>query len=80
MKKNMNTDFSIKDVNKEVTLYGWVARKRDLGGLVFIDLRDKSGIIQLCVKPDNKFQLLGSDLNCCPYLLSSSPPDPVQSG
>ena len=62
MKKNMKTDFSIKDVNKEVTLYGWVARKRDLGGLVFIDLRDKSGIIQLCVKPDNKYYDIASNL------------------
>ena len=62
MKKNMNTDFSIKDVNKEVTLYGWVARKRDLGGLVFIDLRDKSGIIQICVKPENKYYEIASNL------------------
>ena len=44
-----NTDLSIKDVGKEVALVGWVSKKRDLGSLTFIDLRDRSGIIQLTV-------------------------------
>lgn len=44
-----NTELSLKDVNKEVTLVGWVSKKRNLGSLVFIDLRDRSGIIQLTV-------------------------------
>lgn len=51
MKKN-NTDFNIKNVDEIVTLYGWVSKKRNLGGLIFIDLRDRSGIIQLVVNPD----------------------------
>ena len=55
MKKNMNTDFSLLDVNKKVELYGWVSKKRNLGGVIFIDLRDRSGIIQLVVNPDNSF-------------------------
>ena len=54
MKKYNNAEFNITDVNKEVTLYGWVQKKRNLGGLIFIDLRDRSGIIQIVVKPDNK--------------------------
>ena len=44
-----NTELSLKDVGREVTLVGWVAKRRNLGSLLFIDLRDRSGIIQLTV-------------------------------
>lgn len=40
-------DLRITDVNKEVTVCGWVQRQRDLGQLIFIDLRDRTGIVQL---------------------------------
>ena len=39
--------FSTKDIGKEVIVSGWVQRQRDLGQLIFIDLRDKTGIVQL---------------------------------
>ena len=45
-----NTELSIKDVGKNVTLVGWVAKRRNLGSILFIDLRDRSGIIQIMVK------------------------------
>lgn len=55
MKKYNNNDFRIENVGETVELYGWVQKKRDLGGLVFIDLRDRTGIVQIVVRPENKF-------------------------
>jgi aspartyl-tRNA synthetase len=43
-----------KDVNKEVILAGWVHRRRDHGGLIFIDLRDRSGLCQVTIDVTNK--------------------------
>ena len=39
------------DVGREVRLGGWVHRRRDLGGLVFVDLRDRAGLVQLSCNP-----------------------------
>ena len=62
MEKIWNTSLNINNVNEMVTLYGWVARKRDLGGLLFIDLRDRSGLIQLVVKPESKYYQIAETL------------------
>ena len=39
-------------VDQQVVLKGWVQKKRNLGNLVFIDLRDRHGIVQLVVNPE----------------------------
>ena len=57
-----NTSIGLKNVGEEVTLEGWVSKKRDLGGLIFIDLRDRSGIIQLTVSPDSDVYEIASSL------------------
>ena len=40
-------ELSIKDLDKEVSLNGWISKRRDLGGLIFFDLRDRYGITQV---------------------------------
>ena len=50
-----NNELNINHIGKEIFLKGWAAKVRNLGGLIFIDLRDRFGITQLLIKPDNPF-------------------------
>ena len=46
-------ELTVDNIGQQVTLAGWVNRRRDHGGLIFIDLRDRSGLIQVTINEDN---------------------------
>ena len=54
-KKRTHTcgELSLTDINSQITLNGWVSKKRDLGGLLFIDIRDRYGLTQIKIAPEN---------------------------
>ena len=58
MRSNYCGELSKKHTNKFVTVCGWVHRRRDHGGVIFLDIRDKTGIIQIVVNPENKKSFL----------------------
>ncbi len=60
MNKIKNNSLRLNDVGREVVLYGWVQKKRDLGGVCFIDLRDRSGIIQLVAREGEVYDIASS--------------------
>jgi len=47
-------ELTAKNIGEEVIVMGWVQRVRDLGGLIFVDLRDKTGLLQLVADNNNK--------------------------
>ncbi len=55
MKKTFNCEISDKNVGENVEVIGWVSKIRNLGGLIFIDLRDRTSIIQLVVNPESEY-------------------------
>ena len=51
-RSHLCTEITESDVHRRVCLFGWVLRRRDHGGVIFIDLRDRSGFIQLVFNPE----------------------------
>ena len=49
---HLSTDLTEKDLDKEVIVMGWVLRRRDHGGVIFVDLRDRKGVVQLVFNPE----------------------------
>lgn len=62
MKRSLVKEIKNKEIGEKIKLNGWVQRRRDLGGLIFIDLRDASGVVQIVFNPDvSKEALLTAD-------------------
>ena len=60
------------DIGKEVTVCGWIQRRRDLGSLIFIDLRDKSGVVQLAFDDTSARDVFEKAFTCrSEYVLSA---------
>lgn len=57
LRTNTCGELTIADLNKEVTLTGWVQKSRDLGGMTFVDMRDRYGITQLTFNSDDNAEM-----------------------
>ncbi len=53
MRTHLCNDVTQQLINHKITLCGWVQSRRDHGGVIFIDLRDRSGLVQIVFSPDN---------------------------
>lgn len=49
---HLSTDLGVKDTGETVTVMGWVLRRRDHGGVIFVDMRDRRGLVQLVFNPE----------------------------
>ena len=49
---HLSEELTESDVNKRVIVMGWILRRRDHGGVIFIDLRDRKGLVQLVFNPE----------------------------
>ena len=54
---HMCANLGLDNVNQEVVLMGWTQRRRDLGGVIFVDLRDRSGIVQVVFNAESSQEI-----------------------
>lgn len=59
--RTLSTTITVESLGKEIAVTGWVNRRRDHGGIIFIDLRDKSGLVQLVCDPAESEVFAGAD-------------------
>jgi len=67
----MRTDYcgelSKDNIDQTVEICGWVNRRRDHGGVIFLDMRDKRGIVQIVINPDNADFALAESIHWSSY-------------
>lgn len=61
MRSHYCGDIRSSDVGEEVEIYGWVHRRRDHGGVIFLDVRDRTGILQVVFDPDSQESFAAAD-------------------
>ena len=69
MRSHYCGDLSIEHIGQTVTLCGWVDRRRDHGGVIFLDLRDRGGIVQVVFDPDTEEHFERADRVRSEYVL-----------
>lgn len=69
MRTRYNGDLRLENLGEEVELVGWVQKRRDHGGVIFLDLRDLSGIAQVVVNPDKTQAFAAADKSRNEYVL-----------
>ena len=65
-------ELTIKNVGEEVQLAGWAQKIRNLGGMIFIDLRDEFGITQIVIKDELEEQIKEINTESCIHILRKS--------
>ncbi|MFK8021850.1 MAG: aspartate--tRNA ligase [Pseudomonadales bacterium] len=69
MRSHYCGDIRSEHIDAEVTLYGWVHRRRDHGGVIFLDMRDVRGIVQVVFDPDTEEHFASADKVRSEYVL-----------
>lgn len=69
MRTNYAGLIDVSNLGQQITAYGWVHRRRDHGGVIFIDLRDREGLLQVVIDPDTKEAFATADKTRSEYVL-----------